>query len=189
MFIRHCKVPKAFTVLVRLSTWQYPWPIAVFIERLEVARFPSSAMSGADRIVDMHALLALPAELSEQIWDCARPNEVEKYGAVLDLVDVVSNATGEVTEVSLSHVYAWHRGIQPTIQEKISNPVIRMAIDARGLFMIERLSEPPQDHGVRSETLVYIVEQAHRLSEAIVQFMVGKRPILRSHIVVIANTS
>ncbi|KAJ3499597.1 hypothetical protein NLG97_g224 [Lecanicillium saksenae] len=175
LFMRRFHLPNRLKTLADLSTWQYPWREARFIERIGIDRV-WRATTGEEHILGMPRLLSLPVEIKDQIWGYARPCCVERYGAVLDLVEDLSNASqgsqGPAT-APLCHVYSWRRGSQPILQQDISESVIRMTVDARGLLRIERLREMPRQASFHAKGLFYIVEGADRLSGATAQFKLG----------------
>lgn len=180
--MRHCRGQRRFSTLLKLSTWQYPWREAVFTERLQLEHFRGT-MTGVQRILQMPALLHLPGEIRQTISNYAHPSLVERYGNVLNLIDDISSADRNCATTPLGQIYRWQRGTEPAIQQTILEPFMRMTIDARGLFMVERLTELPQDSGFRSEGMVYVVEPADRLSEAEFHFMVFSLPTVGSAIV------
>lgn len=188
LFVRHCNIKHKLRYLLELSTWQYPWRNATCIERLEIYHLERVRQS-AERICNLPILSAQPPEIREHIWNYAQGNCFERYGAVLNLVEDMSDASLATHSLaaSLRDIYAWSRGGQPVVQQDIKDPIIRMSIDARGIFRIERLSIMPPKTRFRSEGLVYIVERVDRLSETMARFLV--RPSSKNKLVILPSNT
>lgn len=176
-YFRHNCPGKA--VLDRLwqnGAWRQPWDGAPAVFLFRDAKLPSSqALASVVRRLGRNSLFqamqCLPEEIIMQIYELS---EESPFWSLVKAIDLSLHLTVSVpvspSQVSLDTIRQWRRGQRPQLVASdsivTSLPIVRLTLDSRGVYQVERLPKWPQEGRKAEDRLAFIVDYVARFKDA-----------------------
>lgn len=178
LFMRHCTCSGSLARLWLAVTWRKP----LASPDIKSSRLPRDSVSLAAAFAlaaekcGVPQMASLPQEVQDIIQGMAQPSFLQRYVAVLDSANWLSNCVFEpLNSLPLSRVSSWNLGSAPELvsEETLPLPFVHYTIDYIGLKRIERLASRPPFKPRRCDDQLFFVEsEEHVFDGAALQLKV-----------------
>ncbi|KAI0154771.1 hypothetical protein GGR57DRAFT_491786 [Xylariaceae sp. FL1272] len=175
IFRNRCSLewPEALQRLWVATAWRTPWRKALpMFFPIDASGSPS--LKALCNICEFSQLYELPLELRRIIQSYSQHTLFWRGALVMDLAARISHQNPDsLVTMPLKDVVSWKRGKRPQVTSSLSSlPLMRIAVDAAGISMIERISAHPYK-GECHNSCVYMVEHEEAISKYRAQFKNG----------------
>lgn len=174
LFLRRCPRPEALDLLWLAAVWRVPWRSAANTQLYDRGdKLTPVVLTAMEKLLGA-PLSLLPPELIYAIQGYSALSLCWKYSAVVDIADELSGAEQTALRtLPLCQVLEWERGRPPVLTTASKcPPVVRVAIDSRGVQKVESLERYTSPDFSRSDGVVYVVQDRHRFEDVLAHFKV-----------------